>query len=587
MAYKFNPFTGTLDEVNASGGGATTPGGADTQVQFNNNGAFAGSPNVTFDGTALTADQLSVTTSVNSALIPDTDATYDLGSATNKWRDLYLDNNSLYLGDAVLSYNTTDQKLEINSRPLAEEAGYIRKPILSGSDPDPVDQGQLWSTTLSVDSDLVGVSYAFYDYTGTSGTYNAAASAGTVGGIENTPGTYTIKARAAWPFGISDELTLNVIVNAFTLNQNTMFGGIDGLQGRVNHSSSDVATYIAVEGAFANDGSGYVWDIDGSVQANCANSIAFYEYTTDKLIGFRVSSSNVVEGVYLAIGVTSLPTQGAAMPSSYTNIITTTSQKDAAIGSSVLGRKFPLVAYYSLGAGSQHYLTLTPSSTEFDGFGSKTQDWSFGFRLVDDWVSNGYASQLLAPSDSNLFFVNAITGFGIGSSPYEYIHYGNATSGPFSTSTNGATWNIATNNWLIGNAGDLVVVTYDGTGTDTYKVYVEGVLIYSSTDVDTYMPTGATSPTSLEFGNFARANGVTSYPANYNKLAGWYARLNYIFTSVGTAFNQTQVTELTSNKADLTASTNYGSIDTLGTFTSSGVENTKGSVTYARGDFSF
>ena len=101
---------------------------------------------------------------------------------------------------------------------MAEEPGFVRKPILSGSDPDPVDQGQLWSTTLSVDSDLVGVSYAFYDYTGTSGTYNAAASAGTVGGIENTPGTYTIKARAAWPFGISDELTLNVIVNAFTLN---------------------------------------------------------------------------------------------------------------------------------------------------------------------------------------------------------------------------------------------------------------------------------------------------------------------------------------------------------------------------------
>ena len=133
-----------------------------------------GSPSVTFDGTALTADQLSVTTSVNSDLIPDGNATRDLGSATNKWRDLYLDNSSLYLGDAVLSYNTTDQKLEINSTPLAEESGYIRKPILSGSDPDPVDQGQLWSTTLSVDSDLVDVSYAFYDYTGTAGIYNAA-----------------------------------------------------------------------------------------------------------------------------------------------------------------------------------------------------------------------------------------------------------------------------------------------------------------------------------------------------------------------------------------------------------------------------
>ena len=86
-----------------SSGGSGGPGGADTQVQFNNAGEFAGSPNVTFDGTTLTADQLSVTTSVNSDLIPDGDATRDLGSATNKWRDLYLSNNSLYLGDAVLS----------------------------------------------------------------------------------------------------------------------------------------------------------------------------------------------------------------------------------------------------------------------------------------------------------------------------------------------------------------------------------------------------------------------------------------------------------------------------------------------------
>ena len=44
----------------------------------------------------------------------------------------------------------------------------------------------------------------------------------------------------------------------------------------------------------------------------------------------------------------------------------------------------------------------------------------------------------------------------------------------------------------------------------------------------------------------------------------------------------------TANKTDLTGATNYGSIDVLGTFTSSGIDNTKGStVTYERKDFSF
>jgi hypothetical protein len=43
---------GAGDLVIASGG---TPGGATTQVQYNNGGAFAGSANLTFDGTKLTA----------------------------------------------------------------------------------------------------------------------------------------------------------------------------------------------------------------------------------------------------------------------------------------------------------------------------------------------------------------------------------------------------------------------------------------------------------------------------------------------------------------------------------------------------
>lgn len=51
MSYKFNPFTGTLDEVGA-GGGAATPGGADTQVQFNDGGALGGDSGLTYNDTA-------------------------------------------------------------------------------------------------------------------------------------------------------------------------------------------------------------------------------------------------------------------------------------------------------------------------------------------------------------------------------------------------------------------------------------------------------------------------------------------------------------------------------------------------------
>lgn len=50
MGMKFNPFTGTFD-FTGSGGAATTPGGSDTQVQFNDAGAFGGDAELTYNKT--------------------------------------------------------------------------------------------------------------------------------------------------------------------------------------------------------------------------------------------------------------------------------------------------------------------------------------------------------------------------------------------------------------------------------------------------------------------------------------------------------------------------------------------------------
>lgn len=54
MAYKFNPLIGIgLDDV-GEGGGAGTPGGSDTQIQYNDGGSFAGLSTLTTDGTNIT-----------------------------------------------------------------------------------------------------------------------------------------------------------------------------------------------------------------------------------------------------------------------------------------------------------------------------------------------------------------------------------------------------------------------------------------------------------------------------------------------------------------------------------------------------
>lgn len=151
------------------GGGGGTPGGSNTEIQFNDNGSFNGAPGFTFNKTsnAVTANgtitgtnfvganlrngnssvaiaangnvtvtatsnatlvisdtganitgtanisgntvvgNLSVTGNVQSNLLPNANVTYDLGSDTQRWKDIWLANSTIYLGSQNISANAT------------------------------------------------------------------------------------------------------------------------------------------------------------------------------------------------------------------------------------------------------------------------------------------------------------------------------------------------------------------------------------------------------------------------------------------------------------------------------------------------
>ena len=57
--------------------------------------------NKTLDGVAFTGE-------VSGDIIPDTDVTFDLGSPSNRWRDLYLSGDSIFLGNARISFSDED-----------------------------------------------------------------------------------------------------------------------------------------------------------------------------------------------------------------------------------------------------------------------------------------------------------------------------------------------------------------------------------------------------------------------------------------------------------------------------------------------
>ena len=72
MSYKFNPFTGNLDEV-GTGGAGSTPGGSDGTVQYNEGGVLKGNSDFTVDpdwndaATVFTGLKLNVTDTASAA----------------------------------------------------------------------------------------------------------------------------------------------------------------------------------------------------------------------------------------------------------------------------------------------------------------------------------------------------------------------------------------------------------------------------------------------------------------------------------------------------------------------------------------
>jgi hypothetical protein len=87
---------------------AITPAGADSQVQFNDNGALGASPRMKFvlDTDTMEVFNLAVTNNVNSSLIPGSAGTFDIGDSTMTWKDLYVSSN-VHISDQKISANAT------------------------------------------------------------------------------------------------------------------------------------------------------------------------------------------------------------------------------------------------------------------------------------------------------------------------------------------------------------------------------------------------------------------------------------------------------------------------------------------------
>ena len=93
-------------------------------------------------------------TSIGSNLLPTTTTTYDLGSSSKRWRDLYLSGNTIDLagatissdGTGTISISASGATLPLNSN--VQIAGAVTKTIaLAGADGSPVQSVPFYTNT--------------------------------------------------------------------------------------------------------------------------------------------------------------------------------------------------------------------------------------------------------------------------------------------------------------------------------------------------------------------------------------------------------------------------------------------------------
>ena len=142
MGFKFNPFTGTLDEVGAGGGGS--PGGSDTYVQFNDGGStfggdvdftwnkttnvlgITGDINLSDGGTYTTTLQTITPTAARTISFPDATGTVALvgGSSGN----LIANQSGAYAGVANSSVDNATGNITLGSRFISSLNGAASAP---------------------------------------------------------------------------------------------------------------------------------------------------------------------------------------------------------------------------------------------------------------------------------------------------------------------------------------------------------------------------------------------------------------------------------------------------------------------------
>ena len=168
MALQFRRGTDS-DRLTITPGAGEPIWSTDTEKLYVGDGTTAGGIAVGNDSAEINVIIQNKLGNVSGNIIPDTDSAYDLGSPTNKFKDLYLSGNSIYLGDNLILRNDAGTLVAEDS-----SATPVSISLSSNTTSDLAEGSNLYYTTARADSDAKNAISASGDltYNSTTGTFS-------------------------------------------------------------------------------------------------------------------------------------------------------------------------------------------------------------------------------------------------------------------------------------------------------------------------------------------------------------------------------------------------------------------------------
>lgn len=251
-----------------------------------------------YNGTAWVA-----LTGTNSTFLPSADATYDLGSSSLQWRDLYLSRNAAIGGNlAVTGTSTFTGNVSIGGTPQGDSVPFDVVKSRNG-------EASLRTRNVNTGASAFGAFRVDAD-TGTAYFFLNSIAGGAYGGID-APGSGGIRVVASHATGEVKFYSGNTLAGTFSgTDQSLALTGGATIEKAVTIGSSSNRGLLSLVGTSSltptlalnntNASGGKQWNVSaGSVTAGVFSVVN----STDSVVGFALSATGVPTFVGLGTGL--------------------------------------------------------------------------------------------------------------------------------------------------------------------------------------------------------------------------------------------------------------------------------------------